>query len=1765
MIPQIEEINFPKYATLSAATVNLADMGENTITAEVTIDGNIVPDFSYDWAVSFRGERYVHRLRKPQASIENTSFDGVYSLTFKHFAIVELQRYYFFTYAATASGTAVADKYIAPLTLNLKNFCIAFNEVLDYYFNGGITIDLNPGWKYDPEPKTIDISYSYLWDVLVKLYDLYGVRWNIVREGGNYVIKVGYDAAVVDHVFSKGFEGGLLKIERQVQDDNIRNIILGRGGEKNLPTYYFKKAPDNSTFPSDPDWVPELTNIYFDRLRDSNFRDYIKGWKTNPHRDLQGGELTVETYDADYAATHFAYELGATDEFFRPIEYVKDDDSIAQYGELWGALEDNEEAYPSIQRVSIDPIGRVDEVIAVQKIESDDIEAAVERDSKVSDVYPSSVAISVSDKTVSNGRANFRLQSSGPFSVDEGQYATLYARPFVEQIYNRATKKRLAGDNVADLAYVPSYTVHVYNIANRNEELSHIDLPYGTYDFYIEGVVENNDDGTLDTVITVSPQLMSSNKMSKWGNTFDIWIKNIWLTKKGINESEAAYVNRVWAPILGGRDGEEAKVVFSTGWLSTSEDYEFTIVKNGVHFDQKECTWTDSEGNEHTYTSEWRLTLAKSDAEYDATGLYIPNTKLNAEAGDFFFFVGVELPHQYVLWAEKDKLNASKRDELDKVADKDPTWAVDLDKVRISQQEIKADEVTTLVEQIVPGASLRLFDPWFNIIDKPYETVYVQSMTFDFKAPTDNDPALIPDVSIVLSNEWQNNASVVATLQGNIDALTKQFGALSNIEQAIRVIGDKLYLRKDGFSDISLSPTQFVSLVTSLNFRQGLIGGQGWGFFKDAQDNWSLEVDRLNVRQQMQVNELVINQISARGGMYVESAANMEVTNVVITDDGYACYFDQKGGSVANLFHVGDVALCHRFTAENGELKFYKRRVVAIGVDHIVLSDTEKNGDGIPAIGDVIVQYGSYTDPNRRYVKVRDVVGGGYERYIEGLDSVSATGTEYYFVGRQTGSYGDNPRFFIGNTDNFVEFINGELNIKGRINTLSTFGDKTLDEVFSESKAPNLMTRYSADATSWHPIYQSGDVWMQTSNDGGTTWSAAMRIQGASYTPNLVLEGNVKFAATATNYHINYYTFDGDIELKVGDKLTITACFCVGDDDSLISLEIGQGASVASLIPTEKNVEEVRTVQVTLTSVNRPKYFRALAYPWDQPPFSPNTYIKWIMVERGYTEGVEEWTPAASEMVGKDGKWRKFQWALGSETAVTGAWQDTPMNAPAGKYVWMRSGIVTPPATDPTTWETATRLTGDKGQNGDSVYMLDLSNEMMPIQCDAAGNVVGTYSTSQASVYKGGTKVTSGITYSIVQQTGVSATITSAGVVTPSNLTADRGTIVVQAVVDGVTLQTTLSLYKVKPGMDGSNYTPNLLVGTSDWSMPGIVDKNGTPVITEEAHNGNLVMSADTIYCARVFEADIEAGNDYTISVDVLSPDTAISFSLNSLGTPTSEITDATLWQPPTPGTWTRIKRTFKCTTSGTLTFYCQHNAAGVFKLAGYKLENGINANPEWSPAPSEMLAVSYSLELSANNITRNALGNLSATSITVQKYKTVGDKARELTTEKTVRYMRVGYDTDWQYRSTPEDTFVISVPTSNTLTAIVVELLDGTTTLDRERIPVITDGVIPTENLVRNSRIEKSGFVDISFTTSEKLLKNEPYTFTIWGSITDGSKFAIKGRYNFMEFELGVLEQISTGVYSAVITISPQILYNLDKFNVTCKPSALATLSTPL
>lgn len=1263
MIPQIKEVNLPSYATLHQATVSLADMGDRTITATVKIDGSQRPEFigtdGNDWELQFRGERYIHPLREPQARKDNSSVMSMVDLTFYHWAIWQMKRYFFVALANVESSTPMVDKYIVPLALNLPEFARALDDILKYYMPGREVYVykqgdsyINPDFDdYDHQTKYIEIDHTYIWEVLQKTYELFGCRWYIEKDAqGKYAIKFGYTYNVESsHIFQYGYEGGLLSVERQVQDDSIRNQLLGRGGSKNIPYMYFKDFErfhpnsDNEAYKNiglpDPDAVPELESIMFSELREDHFRSYIQGWKVNVHRQdhtddgwsvTHNAEGTVftesngDTYSLDTArlATDWAYAKGATDTKFDPVEYVKDDESIATYGLLQGGLANDEDVFPTIQGMELelpcdwgshdtfpavhDVRTLADEIVDVEEVVTDVIKSGGDESVHYTEEVKSAdleQRFTPTRYSVSGGinvifpawRGTIKTNT---FEVKDGFHGNIVYAPKISATVNVYIKTRLSGQPVSwpDIISAPqpvSMNVvieqwAVYDAATNTRMPGVTNLPAGTY--YIEatyfwhgkltqflargnqrvvgyqgcdpvittltavndnynfyGEVLPNTGQQASTTVTVaaggdstftligsrftvppegalmidcpinfSPKefavlestikvldvdqgivVPASNipegnyelrveiKLSntdldnahqydvslgvaflyynrdneEWKPTFDIWIKNVFQTDRKAYSSDDEYMRAVWEPLISTQD---MTVSFATGNLSRHSDWEFKVARGGIAYDNsKTLTVKDEDGVEHEVRSEWRLTLIKSDAEADSIHKYVPYKDFNAAPYDRFVFTNIYLPWAYVYAAEK-LLTAKKETKLVESKDIQPTWVVKVDKIRLQEIKRQQSDIEPLFWTILPGDKVWIKDDRFTA--ETGVQLYITSMTYNWQDGT----VVLPDLEVVLSDKVEASMTTVERMQSDIQVLSNQIKGLSQLESAIRAVGDAVYLRKDGFEDTSYSPTNVAKRLSSRNFRPGIVGGTGWSADSDENGDSTLEIDRLIVRKEMQVNNLVINQVSSMGGKEILSAASMEVSRVDSAEDGFVCYFDQHNGTIANLFVVDDIAYSQVYDEHNNEAKYYKRRVVGVGPDYIVLSYDEADGEGSPAVGDVIAQFGNYTDANRQFVIVRDVIGGGYEQMLSGLNSVDADGEEYYFAGAENrgSSYVSlfdvndaelldsndsplralqrinlSPRWFVGqHSGEYAEWVDGELTVKGNIIVKKTNG-----------------------------------------------------------------------------------------------------------------------------------------------------------------------------------------------------------------------------------------------------------------------------------------------------------------------------------------------------------------------------------------------------------------------------------------------------------------------------------------------------------------------------------------------------------------------------------------------------------------------------------------------------------------------------------------------------------------------------------------------------
>lgn len=1018
MIKDIQELNFPEYATLTSATVNLTDMGERTITAQVKINGDISPDFSYDWEVLFQGDKYIMPIHKPQGTKENTTINSVIDLTFYHWAIYAMKRHYFVEMTSTESGTAIADKYEASLNLTLPDFITALNSVLKYYYGTRIRAELYSGWESSDIPVMMSISYTKIWDLLTPIYENYKVRWTIETDSsGDVIIKFGFPTTQIDHIFQYGFDSGLLKVERQVQSTELFNMLLGRGTDKNLPYRYFKNTdPNNPTFVADPDWVPELKDIYFSELRDSAFRSYVQGWK----RKRYNGTVT-----SDKASVKWAYQKGFADATnnrkFQPVEYVKDDDSIREYGEIWGAVEPPEEIYPTIQGVIITPYGRIDEIVAVEEIEAEDDEGATDVITKEIDGMSVRYTNVDKDETITldvNGGSDFTVFPeyvgnldfpSITYSTGERDEATLDTMVVV-------TGKYLVRDAYGNTS--PVTGIEPGDYAGFNAKIT----------------IENNTGKDIRLRVLIGKVTFTqapSSEASK--NVFNVWIKNVWDTARKSGETDAVYAERVWRPILGDSDSNEAKLVFSDGFLGISEDYEFPIIDIPVY---------DATKIHDGVRSYWKLTLGKSQAEQTVTGKLLPNSMTNAKAGDHFFFTGIDVPYMYYTEAEK-RLTEYKQNKLDETKDIRPTWVVSLDKIRINS--LADGETQKLVEQIAIGAQLSIQDKRFitrrtdsgEIVPDNPISLYIQSLTYTYNEPSSENVALLPDIEVVLTDKYYSSTSSVSMLQGEVDAIKVQLSALTNIDKYLERYADSRYLRKDTYDaahgiitfDKSISSSRLntdnqkfweisekgnalfqsakikgllqASDISSESFTSGPLGS---GY--RIQENGNAEFQNLTVRGTFSVFEFLVQQVRAVGGKICVSPATAKISKVsyYASEHLWRCEIESDNNTITQPFVVGDQVFCQVFNGRG--VKRYWRLVVEAGTDTFALSETDcEEGSSAPEVGDDVVLLGNRTLPSRQNA----IMISAYDdnspciSYYGGIDDYSLAGKEKIREGNLAG------------------------------------------------------------------------------------------------------------------------------------------------------------------------------------------------------------------------------------------------------------------------------------------------------------------------------------------------------------------------------------------------------------------------------------------------------------------------------------------------------------------------------------------------------------------------------------------------------------------------------------------------------------------------------------------------------------------------------------------------------------------------------------------
>lgn len=200
----------------------------------------------------------------------------------------------------------------------------------------------------------------------------------------------------------------------------------------------------------------------------------------------------------------------------------------------------------------------------------------------------------------------------------------------------------------------------------------------------------------------------------------------------------------------------------------------------------------------------------------------------------------------------------------------------------------------------------------------------------------------------------------------------------------------------DGKGNAELLTAVVKELLSSGDYSGGGLTDGGWKLGMDEDRLSHLIVDKLTVRQVMNVFELLINKVRSVGGQICVSAANGKIKAVEEQGDYYLISFEQK-----NMFVRHDLVRCQTFTGT--DLRSYWVEVADVTEAGIVVAKEEFDGVE-PKTGDECVLMGNTAVENRQNLVLISATEDGEPR-VDVMDGVSGK------------SFGNALRARLGNLD----------------------------------------------------------------------------------------------------------------------------------------------------------------------------------------------------------------------------------------------------------------------------------------------------------------------------------------------------------------------------------------------------------------------------------------------------------------------------------------------------------------------------------------------------------------------------------------------------------------------------------------------------------------------------------------------------------------------------------------------------------------------------
>lgn len=400
-----------------------------------------------------------------------------------------------------------------------------------------------------------------------------------------------------------------------------------------------------------------------------------------------------------------------------------------------------------------------------------------------------------------------------------------------------------------------------------------------------------------------------------------------------------------------------------------------------------------------------------------------------------------------------------------------------------------------------------------------------------------------------------------------------------------------------------------------------------------------------------------------------------------------------------------------------------------------------------------------------------------------------------------------------------------------------------------------------------------------------------------------------------------------------------------------------------------------------------------------------------------------------------------YQIGSSGTTAPTGSWSATVPSPQKGKYLWTKT-VTTYKKSDPTTVYSVSYY----GTDGTAAKYVRVAGDQVFIYTNNfSGNPTPTSITLTATLTG-----TSGYQWSYKQAGQTSFTNISGATSQTYALAHNNSTVWGSA--KSVTIRCTsggvydeMTIAKVSSGTNGTNGKD----GTNGTNgKDGAAGKNGadayTIILGNESHAFQGTTSAAIAASTKCEVIAYKGATRVAATIGTITgAPSGMSTSISSNGTTSASFT---------------VSVTSSLTTGqGVLTVPITVDGKSFTKNFSFSVAFKGNTGATGATGPKGDAAVFYIIETDVRIVKKSWDNKLTPTSVTCTKYKQTGSNARATTTEKTLKYQRVGTDSSVQTAASGSS---VTVSPTSTTTSIKFWLYDGSTIIDRDEITVVGDAV---------------------------------------------------------------------------------------------------------